>query len=229
MTLVPLYHPWRRARLRPGPTDAVPQTPRPRDRNGRRSRRPHADAQVKAVRRLIEESTLTYSQIAAQTGVGRASISRWSRDGGWMRPFDAPRSTDRVPTWRASQRKKLRTLADRLRVLAERHVEELEKAPQVDPDRLMAALHILKIARVEAMGRRRRRKPLWEEAKTGRQRIDERDAIRAAIAELHRGGVNVDAAPKDIVAMVIDAHLPPLDDDPSFREEGRKKKWWREE
>lgn len=40
--------------------------PRPRG-----SRRPHKDATVAAVRRLIEKTTLTYAEIAAQTGVAR--------------------------------------------------------------------------------------------------------------------------------------------------------------
>ena len=46
--------------------------PRPRG-----TRRPHTDAMVAAVRRLIEETTLSYHQIAARTGVSPASISRW--------------------------------------------------------------------------------------------------------------------------------------------------------
>ena len=49
----------------------------------RGSRRPHTDGKVAAVRRLIEETALTYSEIAARTGVGRASICRWTRDGAW--------------------------------------------------------------------------------------------------------------------------------------------------
>jgi sirohydrochlorin ferrochelatase len=45
----------------------------------RGSRRPHADATVAAVRRLVEQSVLTYSEIAAKTGVAPASICRWTR------------------------------------------------------------------------------------------------------------------------------------------------------
>src|SRR5882762_4015820 len=101
--------------------------PRPRG-----SRRPHTDARVAAVRRLIEQSTLTYSEIAARTGVGRASICRWTRDGGWRRPPFAPRATDTVPSARASVHLKARTLAARLSALAERYVHELEDTPGVD-------------------------------------------------------------------------------------------------
>jgi len=122
----------------------------------RGSRRPHSDARVAAVRRLIEQTALTYSEIAAKTGVGRASICRWTRDGGWQRPPLAPRATDRVPTARASARLKRRTLAARLSALAERHIRELEESPLVDPDRLAEALELLKMARLAARPKQRR-------------------------------------------------------------------------
>ncbi len=210
MALSPLFHPntIRRVLVNPPEPDAVPAPARPPGPDGKRSRRPHSDAVVARVRQLIEQTTLTYDEIAARTQVGRASISRWSRDFNWTRPFDAPRATDRMPTRRALQRKKLRTLAERLRQLAERHVAELERAPAIDPDRLMAALQLLKMARLESQGRRRRRKPLWAEARTGQQTMDEQAAIRTAIKEMHRGGVTVDLAPDEAVEMVIDANLP---------------------
>ena len=128
--------------------------PRPRG-----SRRPHTDARVATVRRLIEETTLTYGQIAARTGVGRASICRWTRDGAWKRPLFAPRATDTVPSARASAKLRRRTLAARLTALAERRIRELEESACVDPDRLGEALELLKMAKLAAMGRRRRRKP----------------------------------------------------------------------
>src|SRR6188472_2462142 len=71
--------------------------PRPRG-----SRRLHTDAKVAGVRRLVEQTTLTYGEIAQRTGVGRASICRWTRDGQWQRPVFAPRATDTVPRARAS-------------------------------------------------------------------------------------------------------------------------------
>src|SRR5690606_5410858 len=111
--------------------------PRPRG-----SRRPHMDATVREVRRLVEKTVLTYGQIAAQTGVGRASICRWTRDQGWKRPPFAPRATDTIPTERASAHLKARMLAARLLALAERHVRELEEAEHLDADRLMAALEV---------------------------------------------------------------------------------------
>jgi len=227
MPLVPLFHrqaePVLRLSVRrgaPEEADSVPNLPRPPTPGGKRSRRPHGDARVAQVRRLIETTILTYGEIAARTGVGRASICRWTRDYAWTRPFDAPRATDRMPTSRALQHRKLRTLAERLRLMAERHVAELERAPAIDPDKLMAALQLLKMARLEAMGRRRRRKPLDVPARTGQQWMDEEAAIRTAIRELHRGGVRVDSAPPEAVEMVIDAKLPPLGG--AFRTRGKK-------
>ena len=67
----PLYSPI--ARVRPQPDGPAAARGRPRG-----SRRPHTDAKVAAVRRLIEQTPLTYGEIAAKTGVGRASICRWT-------------------------------------------------------------------------------------------------------------------------------------------------------
>ena len=160
----------------------------------RGSRRPHKDATVRDVRRLVENTTLTYGEIAARTGVARASICRWTRDQGWKRPLFAPRATDTVPTARASARLKARMLAARLLALAERHVRELEEAERVDVSKLVAALDVLKMARLAAMGRRRRRRALGEQS-TGAE------AVRNALKELHRGGVNVDRAPQEAVEL----------------------------
>ena len=63
---------------------------------------PHSDATFAAVRRLVEESTLSYGQIKARTGVSHASICRWTRDQGWKRPPFAPRANDLVPARTAS-------------------------------------------------------------------------------------------------------------------------------
>ena len=101
-----------------------------------RSRRPHTDMTYAEVRELIERTALTYEQIKARTGVNDATISCWARDGGWVRPLDAPRSSDRMPTFRARRRLKLRKLAGRLQWLAEHNVRQLEAAPDVDLDGL---------------------------------------------------------------------------------------------
>jgi hypothetical protein len=147
----PIFSPFRAA-LRGDPADPELFNPsRPRG-----SRRPHTDGKVTAVRRLIEDTTLTYGQIAARTGVGRASICRWTRDGAWKRPLFAPRATDTVPRARPSAKLRRRTLAARLTALAERHIGELEASACVDAERLGQALELLKIAKVAAQRRRRR-------------------------------------------------------------------------
>jgi hypothetical protein len=184
--------------------------PRPRG-----SRRPHTDAKVAAVRCLIEQTTLTYSEIAARTGVGRASICRWTRDGGWQRPLFAPRATDTVPSERASARLKVRTLAARLSALAERYIRELEEAPAVDPDKLAEALELLKMAKVAARPRRRRRPP--EEV------VDDGSQTHAAPARtvmrgLRSAGVHVERAPEEALEDFIRSRAPP----PEKRRRGRR-------
>lgn len=221
MPIAPMFRkPIGRLRVEPLEPEGIPTGARPRTEKGQASRRPHADAKVAEVRHLIEATTLTYGEIARRTGVGRASICRWTRDFNWTRPFDAPRSTDRMPTPRALQRKKLRMLAERLRILAERHVRELEEAPVIDADKLMQALQLLKMAKLEAMGRRRRRKYVDAPARTGLQYMSEQEATRTAIKEMHRGGVNVDAAPKEAVDLVLEAYRPP--DGVALRGRGRR-------
>jgi hypothetical protein len=142
----------------------------------RGSRRPHMDATVAAVRRLIEQTALTYGEIAMRTGVGRASICRWTRDGGWQRPLFAPRATDTVPSARASAKLKSRTLAARLAALAERAIRELEESASVDLDRLGEALELMKMAKLAARPRRRRR-PATEAADDGRRPLQRPHAV----------------------------------------------------
>ena len=195
-----------RLRVLPDEPGAVVGT-RPRGSHGQTSRRPHTDTQVAAVRRLIEQTALTYGEIAKRSGVGRASICRWTRDGGWQRPLFAPRATDTVPRPRAGQKLKLRLLAERLRTLAERYVRELEETPGVDLDRLVQALEVVKMARLEAMGRRRRRSsssPLVP-AQAGTQGPQAHEQARAALLEdLRAAGVNVERAPPAALGAAAD-------------------------
>ena len=130
---------------------AVVTSPRPRG-----SRRPHGDATLAKVRRLIEETPLSYGEIAERTGVGRASICRWTRDGGWQRHVFAPRATDTVPRERASAKLKRRTLATRLTALAERAIREMEESASIDPDKLAEALELLKMIRLAGIEHRPR-------------------------------------------------------------------------
>ena len=86
------------------------------------------------MRRLVEQTVLTYGEIAAKTGVGRAEDPA----------VDARRQMAAPAVWasghtraseRASAKLKLRTLFARLAALAERSIRELEAAASVDPDK----------------------------------------------------------------------------------------------
>jgi hypothetical protein len=211
-----------RIRVLPDDPAAMPGGPRPKAANGQASRRPHADARVAAVRVLIEGTTLTYGEIAKKTGVGRASICRWTRDGGWTRHVFAPRATDTIPTVRAGRKLKLRLLAGRLRVIAERYVRTLEETPGVDLDMLVEALNVLKMARLEAMGRRRRRR-FAGQTYTGADLAAREAAIRNALREMRRGGVDLDRAPKEALDLLMDAHTPP-EDHPALRPRGWRRR-----
>src|SRR3954449_625406 len=111
----------------------------------RGSRRPHPDAKVGQVRRLIETTTMTYREISQRTGAPYTNISRWANEGNWTRPLDAPRAPDRVPRWRARRNLRRRTLAARIDTLAERRVAELEAAPGIDLAGLRGALELIKL------------------------------------------------------------------------------------
>jgi hypothetical protein len=183
-----------RLNVRPDHDDpAAVVAPRPRG-----SRRPHPDGTFAAVRRLIEESTLSYAQIRARTGVSHATICRWARDGGWKRPPFAPRATDLMPTPRASAKLRRRTLAARLDALAERHVRELEESACVDPVKLGEALALLSMARLAAR-RRPKRRP---------GEIAPEEASRP-IGQLCVGGVDLSRAPRAAVEDFLANREPP--------------------
>jgi hypothetical protein len=85
----------------------------------------------------------------------------------------------------------------------------------------MGALEVLKMARLAAMGRRRRRRAFAVQM-TGAEWYSREEAVRNALKELHRGGVNVDRAPQEAVELVIDAALPP-EDHPALRPRGKRR------
>lgn len=203
---------------RRGHSAAAPVTPRLRG-----CRRPHDDAAVEAVRELIEHSVLTYGAISARTGVGRASICRWARDQAWVRPAGAPRATDTVPRRRAGRKLKLRMLAERLLAVAERHIRALETSEHITLNQLMEALQALKMARLEAMGRRRRRR-LDGETLTGAQWMARDAAMRTALAEMTRGGVDLAWAPDLSVDLVCAAHAPAVAEHPDLMPRGWEKR-----
>jgi hypothetical protein len=209
------------ARLRVTPDDpraVVAQRPRG-------SRRPHTDAKVAAVRRLIEQSTLTYSEIAAKTGVGRASICRWTRDGGWQRPLFAPRATDTVPSPRASAKLRRRTLAARLSALAERYLRELEDGASVHLDKLAQALELLKMAKLADRPRRGRIGAQGFGAQNPGRSLDMMDepARTNLIADLRAAGVKIADVPESALADFIARHEPPRHE-PALRPRGHRSK-----
>jgi hypothetical protein len=179
-------------------------------------RQPHTDATVAAVRRLIEQSTLNYRQIAARTGVSINSISKWKRDGGWKRPPFAPRACDTIPAPRATLKLKRRMLGARLQALAERHVRELEEGACVDPVKLGEALELLNMARLAANPRRRPKRRPGEIAPV--------EAFRP-IAELCIGGVDLSRAPRAAVEDFLANRERPREEDLPPRGSRRSRRW----
>ena len=187
----------------------------------RGSRRPHTDGKVAAVRRLVETTLFAYGEISARTGVGRASICRWTRDGAWARPLFAPRATDTVPRWRASAKLRRRTLASRLSALAERYVRELEASPGVDLARLREALELLKMTKLADRPRRR-----WRTRREKASPLLDAEARARVIADLRAAGVDIARAPSEALADFIESCAPGPDPmaDPALKERGRYSK-----
>ena len=164
--------------------------------------RPHAERTIAAVRKLIEETTLTYHQIAKRTGTSPASISRWMQAGEWMRPPFAPRSMAAVPTPRAAACLKRRTLGPRLYALAERYVRELEEGPAIDLDKLAEALELMKMAKLAGM----RRTPRRDKAITSGE-------LMRPIEELCVAGVELARAPREAVDDFLKNRAEPRPED----------------
>jgi hypothetical protein len=184
--------------------------------------RPHTDATVAAVRRLIEQTVLTHRQIAARTGVSHVTVCKWKRAGGWKRPPFAPRASDTVPTPRASAQLRRRTLAARLDALAERHIRELEESACIDPEKLGEALELLKMAKLAARHRPKRRpgEMLPEQASR-------------PMGQLIVGGVDLHRAPRAAVEdFLANREPPPKEDLPPPGSRGsrraREHAWMRE-
>ena len=191
-----------------------------------RSRRPHPNATVAAVRRLVETTPLTYGEIAARTGVGPASICRWTRDAGWQRHLLAPRATDTAPSARASAHMKRRKLAARLDALAERHVRELEDSACVDPHKLAEALELLKMAKLAARPRHGRRSPSARSAAILR-RLSRAQAPRPII-ELCEADVCLGVAPRAAIDDFLANRAPPAVKPPQ-RPRSRKARLYRQD
>lgn len=225
--ILPRTPPLTRLRVTPdepaeGSTVAGPPAVQASDRP-KGTRRPHPDSSVRAVRHLVETTTLTFAQIQARTGVNHSTITLWKRNQGWTRPAFAARHSYDVPLWRAGPRQKMAALTGRLVAIAERMVRELEEKPDTDIDKLMRAMEALKMARLEARTRNRHW-PVIGPSRTGREVLNEQEAIRAALKEMRRGGVDIDRAPKEALDLVIDANLPVDEDHPALRPRGKRRR-----
>jgi len=208
-------------RIRATPEDGPPPVPGGRPKGCKRL---HTNATVAETRRLIEQTTLSYKQIAARTGASAGTVGHWARDFGWQRHPFAPRASDTVSTARASRRLKLRMLGNKLHELAERCVNELWNSPSVDLDRLIAAMEVFKMARLHAMGSGRPRRNPDPPARTGRDWLDRDAAIRKALKEMRRGGVNIERIPEAAMALLEDAHTPPERDQAALRPRGPRRR-----
>jgi hypothetical protein len=209
-------------RLRVEPDQPAEGPPAITEARPRGSRRPHTDLVVAKVKHLFEQTAMSYREIRAKTGVTIFSIMLWARDGGWQRPPDAPRAAALSGRRRASRRWKLRKLGIQLEALAERHVRELEDAPRVDVERVMQALQVLKMARLQAQGRRGRRHRDTDVVTSAAWTLARDNAINTALKEMRRGGVDLDRAPKEAVDMLIEAVVP-AEEHPALRERGRRR------
>jgi hypothetical protein len=172
---------------------------------------------VAKARHLVEHSVLSLRKIAAKTGATPASISMWARDGGWQRPPEAPRASGLEGRRRASRRWKLRKLGIQLMALAERRVRELEDAPRVDVGSVMQALQVVKMARLQAQGRRGRRHRETDMVTSADWTQARDNAINTALKEMRRGGVDIDRAPDEAVDMLVWAVVP-AEEHPELRD-----------
>jgi len=121
------------------------------------------------VRNLIERTGLTYSEIAKKDRRRpRQASAAGARDGKWLRPGRTPPCAHR-PGAEPARRPPVEDANARHPARDARPSDTCASwrpAPEVDPDRLMQALQLVKMTRLEAMGRRRRRR-FYSEPRTG--------------------------------------------------------------
>jgi hypothetical protein len=136
----PLYDPAPILRLNPYAIDA---------RAVRKPGAPLAADRVAAVRRLVEETPLSFRAIAKQCGVSLTSVSRLAARHDWQRRHvGAPAF---VPTSRQRQDERFARLSDRILGLAEETVEFLDSArANATPAEIQKAMRLLRLARKAA-------------------------------------------------------------------------------
>lgn len=170
-------------------------------------RQPYPDTTVNVVRRLVEETTLTYREIEKKTGVPGPLACFWKRDQGWQRPPFAARSTDNVPLERASARLRRRWLGYRISALAERAVRELEASASIDLDKLAEAVELFKLAKLAAGPRKRNAVAAANESQDRPPRFDAEplEVMRA----LRAAGVRMDIVPEQALVDFVISRAPP--------------------
>ena len=92
-----------------------------------------------------------------------------------------------------------------------------------DLDRLMEAMQVLNMARLYVKGRGRPGKP-GQAPQTGQEWLDRDAAMRAALKEMRRGGVDLARIPAAAMALLEDAHTPPEGDNPAFKPRGPRRR-----
>jgi hypothetical protein len=127
------------------------------------------------------------------------------------RPASAAPASAAGPATTAGAKLKRRALAARLDALAERHIRELEDSACVDPEKLAAALELLKIAKLAARPRRRKRTPgakpeLDFSAVTG-------ERLRP-VSQLCAADVDLQRAPRSAVEDFVANREPPAEKPP---------------
>jgi hypothetical protein len=187
--------------------------------------RPHSDAKMSQVRRLIETTTYSYAEITRRTGVPTTTIARWNTNFKWARPAFAPRATDTVPRWRASIKLRRRMLAKRLYEMAERWVRELEAQPRADFAKLREALELLNLTKLAAT----RRNPAHRYRKHA-ELLTDPGARDRVIADLRAKGLDIARTPSEALADFVETCAPGPDPmrDPALRPRGRYSKRNRE-
>jgi hypothetical protein len=113
------------------PQPASPQLSPPAPRAGN----VYDDAVIAAARKLVEETTLTQTAIAAEIGVAPPTVGWWKRRAGWVRPPGAPTGPNPVPREVRSARR-ARLMLDRLYRVFGRGLTALETRVGRDEDGL---------------------------------------------------------------------------------------------
>jgi hypothetical protein len=141
----------------------------------RGSRLPHDPETIAIVRLLYERTTLRHREIAEKAGVSKTSVHYWALSGGWKRPRGAPKAHVLGTNGLPSSQLKGRMLAKRLREIAERYLDEMEKDFDTrDADQCGVVLHLLKQAKMLEQPRRPRR-PLAARAPRHRRALPRPD------------------------------------------------------